>query len=128
MAAGTLPQVSYIVASAKYSEHPEAPPAFGESLTDRLLQVLTSNPALWSKTAFIINYDENDGFFDHMPAPLPAITPAMGQSTVATTGEVYEGQPVGLGIRVPLLIVSPWTRGGWVNSEVFDHTSVIQFL
>lgn len=128
VAAGRLPQVSWIVAPAKYSEHPEAPPACGESLTDRLLAALTANPAVWAKTAFIINYDENDGFFDHMPAPLPAVDRAMGLSTVDTRGERYQGQAVGLGVRVPLLIVSPWTRGGWVNSEVFDHTSVIRFL
>ena len=128
VAAGTLPQVSWIVASAKYSEHPEAPPAFGESLTSRLLDALTANPAVWGKTAFILNYDENDGFFDHMPAPLPAISPTMGHSSIDTRGESYQGQAVGLGVRVPLLIVSPWTRGGWVNSQVFDHTSVLRFL
>ncbi len=128
VAAGKLPQVSWIVASAKYSEHPEAPPAFGESLTARLLQALTAHPEVWSKTAFILNYDENDGFFDHMPGPLPAIDPAMGHSTVDTSGESYQAQAVGLGVRVPLLIVSPWTRGGWVNSQIFDHTSVIRFL
>ncbi|CAN5356298.1 phospholipase C, phosphocholine-specific [soil metagenome] len=126
--AGTLPQVSWIVAPAKYSEHPDAPPACGESLTDRLLAALTANPEVWAKNAFIINYDENDGFFDHMPAPLPAIDRKMGISTVDTRGETYQGQAVGLGIRVPLIIVSPWTRGGWVNSQVFDHTSVIRFI
>ena len=128
VAGGTLPQVSWLVASAKYSEHPEAPPALGESLTARLLEVLTANPEVWSKTAFILNYDENDGFFDHMPGPQPAVHSAMGRSTIDTRGETYEGQSVGLGVRVPLLIVSPWTRGGWVNSEVFDHSSVIRFL
>lgn len=128
VAANRLPQVSWIVASAKYSEHPEAPPACGESLTDRLLAALTANPEVWAKTAFIINYDENDGFFDHMPAPLPATDRSMGLSTVDTAGESYKGQAVGLGVRVPLLIVSPWTRGGWVNSQIFDHSSVIRFL
>jgi phospholipase C len=128
VAANRLPQVSWIVAPTKYSEHPEAPPAFGESLTDRLLAALTANPVVWAKTVFIINYDENDGFFDHMPAPLPAIARTMGISTVDTRGESYQGQAVGLGVRVPLLIVSPWTRGGWVNSQLFDHTSVIRFL
>ena len=128
VAGGTLPQVSWIVAPTKYSEHPEAPPALGESLTARLLDALTANPDVWAKTAFIINYDENDGFFDHMPGPIPALTPARGASTVDTHGESYEGQAVGLGVRVPLIVVSPWSRGGWVNSQVFDHTSVIRFL
>ncbi|HEY0270206.1 MAG TPA: phospholipase C, phosphocholine-specific [Sphingomonas sp.] len=128
VAGGTLPQVSWIVAPTKYSEHPEAPPALGESLTARLLEALTDNPAVWAKTAFIINYDENDGFFDHMPGPIPALSPARGMSTADVRGESYQGQAVGLGVRVPLLVVSPWSRGGWVNSQVFDHTSVIRFL
>ncbi|MBW8860558.1 MAG: DUF756 domain-containing protein, partial [Caulobacter sp.] len=80
------------------------------------------------KTVFILNYDENDGFFDHVPPPIPAIRPDLGASTVDLRGEDYHGEPVGLGFRVPMLIVSPWTRGGWVNSQVFDHTSVLQFL
>jgi len=128
VAAGTLPQVSWIVAPAKYSEHPEAAPAFGESLTARLIEALVANPSVWAKTALIINYDENDGFFDHMPAPIPAIDRKMGLSTVDLRGESYQGQSVGLGVRVPLLVVSPWSRGGWVDSQVFDHTSVIRFL
>jgi len=128
VAAGTLPQVSWIVAPTKFSEHPEAPPAFGESLTARLIEALVANPAVWAKTALIINYDENDGFFDHMPAPIPAIDRKMGLSTVDLRGESYQGQSVGLGVRVPLLVVSPWSRGGWVDSQVFDHTSVIRFL
>ncbi len=126
--ADKLPQVSWIVTPTKFCEHPEAPPAFGEDLLSRVLGALVSNPEVWSKTAFIINYDENDGFFDHMPGPIPAIARNQGLSTVDTRGEVYDGMSVGLGMRVPLLVVSPWTRGGWVNSQVHDHTSVIRFL
>lgn len=126
--ADRLPQVSWIVAPTAYSEHPEAPPAYGESLTARLVEALTANPEVWAKTALIINYDENDGFFDHVPAPLPALDAGMGRSAVDTHGESYQGIPVGLGIRVPLLVVSPWTRGGWVDSQVFDHTSVLRLL
>jgi len=126
--AGTLPQVSWIVAPQRYSEHPEAPPALGESLVSRVIDALTANPAVWARTALIITYDENDGFFDHMPGPLPALTPAAGRSGIDVAGESYRGQPVGLGVRVPLIVVSPWTRGGWVNSQVFDHTSVLRFL
>lgn len=126
--AGTLPQVSWIVAPYAYSEHPEATPAHGESLVSRLIDALTSNPEVWGKSCVIINYDENDGFFDHMPAPLPALDASMGVSQVDVVGESYHGVPVGLGVRVPLTVVSPWTRGGWVNSQVFDHTSVLRLL
>jgi phospholipase C len=124
----TLPQVSWIVPPYIMSEHPAATPAYGESLTARLLEALVANPAVWAKTVFIINYDENGGFFDHVPPHLPAITSSLGKSTVDTSTENYNGVPVGLGIRVPMLVVSPWSKGGWVNSQVFDHTSVLRFL
>jgi phospholipase C len=92
---------------------------------------------VWSKTVFILTFDENDGFFDHVVAPVPANDPSGAGSTVPVTGEWYDlpesvnTYPAGwygLGPRVPMLVVSPWSRGGWVNSEVFDHTSLIRFI
>ena len=126
--AGTLPQVSWIVAPYFLSEHPEASPAQGEYLTARLIAALAANPEVWSKTVFILNYDENDGFFDHIPPNIPTAGPALGRSTVEAKDEVYHGEPVGYGPRVPMIVVSPWTKGGWVNSQRFDHTSVLRFL
>ena len=128
VAAGTLPQVSWIIAPYIMCEHPAASPGYGQALTAGLIEALADAPEVWSKTVFILNYDENDGFFDHVPPPLPALTPSMGASNVDIAGEAYGHEPVGLGPRVPMLVVSPWTRGGWVNSQVFDHTSVIRFL
>ena len=128
VAAGRLPQVSWIVTPTDASEHPEACPGFGQAMTARLIAALTANPEVWSKTVFFLNYDENDGFFDHMPPPVPPIAPAMGKSTVSVEGETYKGEPVGLGPRVPMLVISPWSKGGFVNSQLFDHTSVIRFL
>jgi phospholipase C len=128
VAGDRLPEVSWIVAPTAASEHPEAPPSIGEAFTAGILTALASNPAVWARTAFILTYDENDGFFDHAPPPVPATRPKFGASTVATDGEEYDQVPFGLGPRVPALIVSPWSKGGWVNSEVFDHTSVIRFL
>ena len=107
---------------------PAGQPPAGEHLVARLLSALADNPEVWAKTAFILNYDENDGFFDHMPPPIPVAGPAQGKSTVEATGEVYHGEPVGFGPRVPLMVVSPWTKGGYVNSQLFDHTSVLRFL
>jgi phospholipase C len=128
VAADRLPQVSWIVAPYILCEHPAASPGYGEALVSQLLSALAANPAVWAKTVFILNYDENDGFFDHVPPPVPPIVSGQGKSTVAVTGEIYKGEPVGLGPRVPMLVVSPWTRGGWVNSQLFDHTSIIRFL
>lgn len=123
-----LAQVSWIVAPYIACEHPKATPGYGEALTAGLLEALAANPEVFAKTAFILNYDENDGFFDHMPPPVPALHETQGATNIATDGEVYFGEPAGFGPRVPLIIVSPWTRGGFVNSQLSDHTSIIRFL
>jgi phospholipase C len=117
--ANTLPAVSWIIAPTTESEHPQFSPESGEALTKQFLDALASNPAVHSNTVFILTYDENDGFFDH---GLP-ITPPPG-----TTNEFVGGLAIGLGVRVPAIIVSPWTRGGHVCSQVFDHTSILRFL
>ena len=132
--ANKLPQVSWIVAPEAYSEHPNWPTNYGAWYVSQMLDVLTSNPEVWSKTAFFLMYDENDGFFDHMVPPTPPQSRAEGLSTIDTTNEIFAGNakyatgPYGLGVRVPMIVISPWSKGGWVNSEVFDHTSLIQFI
>ncbi|MDE1005802.1 MAG: phospholipase C, phosphocholine-specific [Paraburkholderia fungorum] len=128
VAAGTLPQVSWIVAPAALSEHANYRPSYGEDLTARLLAGLVATPDVWSKTVFLLNYDEQGGFFDHDPPPTPPGSGSQGKTTMTTTGEVYGGQPIGLGFRVPMTVISPWSKGGYVCSQVFDHTSVIQFI
>ncbi|MFE7751958.1 phosphocholine-specific phospholipase C [Streptomyces sp. NPDC057428] len=120
VAAGTLPAVSYLVPSAVDSEHPSvSSPVHSATIVYKVLDALGRHPDVWRHTAVIINYDENDGFFDHVPPPVPP---------VEVTEERWEGKPTGLGVRVPLLVVSPWTVGGYVCSEVFDHTSVVRLL
>jgi len=132
--AGRLPQVSWIVAPEAYSEHPNWEPDFGSWYVSQVVDTLAAHPEVWSKMALFITYDEEGGFFDHIVPPTPPQTRAQGLSTVPITNEIFPGDathpagPYGLGIRVPMIIVSPWTRGGWVNSQVFDHTSLIRFL
>ncbi|MFC0402127.1 phosphocholine-specific phospholipase C [Paraburkholderia rhizosphaerae] len=125
---GRLPQVSWIVAPAALSEHANYHPQAGEDLSARLLAALAANPEVWSRSVFLLNYDEPGGFFDHVPPPTPPGGDAEGKTTVATAGEIYDGLPIGLGFRVPMTVISPWSRGGYVCSEVFDHTSVIRFI
>jgi phospholipase C len=127
---GTLPSVSWIIPPLGYDEHPPAPPSLGAWFIDQVLQTLTSNTEVWSKTVLFVMYDENDGFFDHVPPPVaPAGTPGeyVTVSPLPATANGVAG-PLGLGFRVPMLVVSPFTRGGYVSSEVFDHTSQIRFL
>jgi phospholipase C len=134
----TLPEVSWVVAPQAYCEHPAFPPNWGAWYISNVLDALTSNPEVWAQTVLIVNFDENDGFFDHLVAPTAPTSAATGLSTVSTVNELYPGVPgdaaqfaagpYGMGARVPCFVVSPWSRGGWVCSQSFDHTSTIQFI
>jgi phospholipase C len=137
---GRLPSVSWIVAPEAYTEHPAWPAGYGAWYTARVLNALTSDPEVWSKTALLITFDENDGFFDHVVGPYPNVGGLAGRSTVPLDNELFNGKggtpggsdgvvgPYGCGVRVPMLVVSPWSAGGWVDSETFDHTSLIRFI
>jgi phospholipase C len=142
---GTLPAVSWIIGSENFSDHPGAP-WYGAWYVSEVMDILTKNPAVWKKTIFILCYDENDGYFDHVP---PFVPPHPGkkntglvskgidtaveyvtleQDLLRTKPEDARESPIGLGYRVPLVIASPWSRGGAVCSQVFDHTSIIRFM
>ncbi len=114
-----LPQVSWIVAPAGYCEHPSYTPDYGAHYVNTVLQTLLAKPELWKNTALFITYDEHDGFFDHQLPPF---------AETSVTDEYIDGLPIGPGTRVPMIICSPWTRGGYVDSNVYNHTSVLQFL
>jgi phospholipase C len=116
---GTLPQVSWIIPTMDHSEHPLYAPVNGGIFIKRILDALASNPAIFNSTVFFITYDENGGFYDHVPSPI---------APTGTPDEYVNGQPLGLGVRVPMIIVSPWSRGGHVCSQVFDHSSILRFL
>ena len=127
---GTLPSVSWIIPPLGYDEHPPSPPALGAWFIDQVLRTLTSNTDVWSKTVLFVMYDENDGFFDHVPPPVAPPAPPGEYVTVNPLPATANGVagPLGLGFRVPMLVVSPFSRGGYVASDVFDHTSQIRFL
>jgi phospholipase C len=146
---GTLPAVSWILPPKQWSEHPSAStPIEGAEYTARVLDALTANPEVWSGTVFFQTFDENDGLFDHVPPPAPpSYNPdgtIAGKATLDLAGHYFDDhedkyisrddvtsgttRPWGLGPRVPMYVVSPWSKGGWISSEVFDHTSVGQFI
>lgn len=141
-----LPTVSWLVAPCRFSDHPGSP-WFGAWYVSEALDILTQDPEVWKKTIFILTYDENDGYFDHISPFVPPLEGNKDSGIVATgiqTADEYVTKeqeqkrtgktdselesPIGLGFRVPLVVASPWTKGGWVNSEIFDHTSCLQFL
>ncbi|HLH85197.1 MAG TPA: alkaline phosphatase family protein [Trebonia sp.] len=126
---GTLPSVSWIVPPLAECEHPAAPPEWGEYLVQQILSILVSNPAVWAQTVFIVNYDENGGFFDHVPPPA---APA-GSAGEYLTGPLPSSAggiagPVGLGFRTPCLVISPFSAGGYKYSGVLDHTSTLRLI
>ncbi|HEX7738447.1 MAG TPA: alkaline phosphatase family protein [Marmoricola sp.] len=128
----TLPKVSWIIPDLLACEHPALPPAFGAVGMLKVLDILTSNPKVWEKTALIISYDENGGFFDHVAPPTaPPGTPGE-YVTVPDINGVDSSSgirgPIGLGFRVPGLVISPYSRGGLVASETFDHTSQLRLI
>ncbi len=116
---GRLPKVSWILPPHYQTEHPDYLPADGAAFVSSKINAIASNKELWEKTIFILNFDENDGLFDHVAPPVPE---------PGTKDEFVNGEPIGAGWRVPCIVISPWSAGGWVNSELFDHTSVLQFL
>ncbi|MFT3721371.1 phosphocholine-specific phospholipase C [Pseudorhodoferax sp.] len=147
---GRLPQVAWINAPSIYCEHPgPSSPVQGAWFLQEVLDALTAVPEVWSKTVLLVNFDENDGYFDHVPSPSAPSPDGRGGYAGKTTlaqadlaAEYYthgrpagstrqpapDGRVYGPGPRVPLFVISPWSRGGWVDSQVFDHTSVLRFL
>jgi phospholipase C len=143
---GKLPAVSWLSSPEKFSDHPTSP-WYGAWYVSEVMDILTSNPEVWKKTIFILTYDENDGYFDHAPS-FVAADPKRPETGGASAGidtaleytyvedELKQGVaakqarsgPIGMGFRVPMIIASPWSRGGWVNSQLFDHTSTLMFL
>ncbi len=119
IAAGTFPAVSWVVAPTAQCEHPTNPPAYGADYIAGVLGAIGAHPDVWSSTVVLLNFDENDGFFDHVAPPVPPS---------GTADEFISGKPIGLGPRVPLTVISPWSGGGRVCSETFDHTSVLRFV
>ena len=136
VATDNLPAVSWIMSVAGFDEHPPDPIVFGDLVvTQQILTTLLANPAVWEKTVVFVTYDENGGFFDHVAPPTswPGTTgewltakPTVGGNT-GDDGKPLLG-PVGLGFRVPMLVLSPFSAGGYVCSDVLDHTSVLRFI
>jgi phospholipase C len=143
---GKLPSISWLVPPSKFSDHP-AYPWYGAWYLSEAVDILTKNPEVWKKTIFILTYDENDGYFDHGQSYVAADpkNPATGRASHGidtaleytyvsdelarnVKPEQARSGPIGLGFRVPMIVASPWSRGGWVNSQLFDQTSTLQFL
>ena len=140
---GTLPQVAWIFPSAGHTEHPDDGPInAGPGYYHPVITALMNGPK-WANTVLFLTWDENDGSFDHVPPPTappgtpgewlthvayepPANTSSPTAPPVDPSGGI-EG-PIGLGFRVPNIVISPFSRGGYVCSETFDHLSPLLFV
>jgi phospholipase C len=137
LASGHLPQVSWLLTSVQDSEHPQFSGGIpGEIAARQIVEALLSKPKVWAKTALFLTWDENGGFFDHVAPPVAppgtpgeylTVSPLPNDPTFHGKADGFAG-PIGLGIRVPMLVISPFSRGGLVSSDVFDHTSTLRFL
>jgi phospholipase C len=128
VASGSLPSVSWIIPPLAECEHPAAPPEYGEYLVQQILNTLVSNPDVWAQTVFLVIYDENGGFFDHVPpVTAPAGTAGEYLATLPSAAGGIAG-PVGLGFRTPALVISPFSAGGYKYSGVLDHTSTLRLI
>jgi phospholipase C len=128
--AGTLPAVSWLIPPLSFDEHASASPDHGMWFTSTVLDALTSNATVWSKTVLFVMYDENDGLFDHVSPPTAPKGTAgewLTARTISTNTDGIRG-PLGLGVRVPMMVISPFSRGGHIAGGTFDHTSQIRFL
>ena len=118
-AAGALPDVAFVdppfqgeSSGTSADDHPHGDIRAGEPFLDRTYEAIIASPE-WSSTVLVVNFDEWGGFFDHVPPPVADdVDPAFTQR----------------GFRVPALVISPWSRRGWVGSNVYDHTSVLKMI
>ena len=105
------------VASAKAGDdnHPSYTDHYlSQAMNASVINAIANNPELWSQSAIIITYDESDGFYDHVPPRILSYGP--------------DKLPLSRGIRVPLLLISPYARTHAVSHAEGDHNSVIQTI
>jgi phospholipase C len=129
-AAGTLPQVAFVEptyigsVSEESDEHPPANMQVGQQFTASVLQALMTSRN-WSSSAFFLTWDEHGGYYDHVTppsAPLPdSISPILGANDVPAAFDHY-------GVRVPLIVASPFSKGNFVSHRVSDHASIPAFI
>jgi len=128
--AGTLPQVAWIdpiFLNTEVIENDEHPPAniqVGQQFVAQIVTALFASPQ-WGRSALFVTYDEHGGFFDHVPPPpacKPDDIPPMLQAGDAP------GEFDRYGIRVPVVLVSPFARRHFVSHTVYDHTSILRFI
>jgi phospholipase C len=125
-AAGTLPAFSLL--DPDYSTQSQENPqnlVVGEAVLAQVVEALGASP-LWSRTLFVLVYDEHGGYYDHVPPP-PALAPDLIPPIVQLGESVYDGF-ARYGFRVPSVVVSPYAKRDQVSHLLYDHTSILAMI
>ncbi len=146
--AGHLAAVSFLKPPSYQNAHPgNSNPLDEQAFVANVINTLMNSP-YWSTTAVIITYDDSDGWYDHQMGPivngsfstLDSLTGASACGTPATgntptpqlpgpnTGTAPVNGRCGYGVRLPLLVISPWAKANYVDSTLTDQTSVLRFI
>ena len=132
-AAGTLPQVTFVdpavgLTGVETDEHPPANIQQGERFAAQVVQAVMQSPN-WPTTALFLAYDEHGGFYDHV-APPAACAPddIAPMEDPKDPDSDYPGLFNRYGFRVPVVVVSPFAKPGFVSHAVYDHTSILRFI
>ena len=105
--ADRLPPVTWITPRYEVSEHPQYNFCLGENWSTRVIDAIMRSP-MWKNTAIFVTWDDYGGFYDHVPPP--------------------QVDGFGLGIRVPLLVISPYAKNGVIDHQVGEFSSVLRFI
>ncbi len=130
-AAGTLPAVSFVDPNyiddgpSGQDEHPPADVQVGQKFVSDVVHALFASPQ-WKTSALFLTYDEHGGYFDHVPPP--AACPPDGLTPIDSKGQPAPGAFDRHGVRVPLVVVSPWAKKGYAGHTTYDHTSITRFI
>ncbi len=124
---GNLPAIAFVegadtAGGVSSDEDPPADPQIGQALVAKIVAAVTGSPQ-WPSSALLLSYDEQGGFYDHVPPPRACIPDAIPPQDPEGSWQFDT-----LGLRVPLIAVSPYARRGYVSHQVTDHTSVLRLL
>lgn len=106
---GSLPAVSFVKPSGLVDGHPASSKLdLFEGFTKKIVDMVQANPKLWQETAIFVTFDEGGGYYD--------------------SGYVQPLDFFGDGTRIPLIVVSPRTKAGYISHEYADHVSILKFI
>ena len=131
LTAGNMPAVSFL----KASEYQDGHPGYSDPLDEQNFLVNTINQIeqskFWSSTAIVVTYDDSDGWYDHQPPVIVNGSDTSADAAICTSTPMTLGSfpdRCGYSQRLPMLVISPWTRANHVSDKLTDTASVTKFI